>query len=142
MPGEPKSHIEDNYKPLCILVNGDGWAGKTTLCHILQSRKVGLIKLDDVIEMIHKSNDPVLMPTFCRVEPICMNIGMLSVMFERTIYEYFTTKIVEYTLELAQNYPLIILEGFTLSMPRIKAKLIELMESNDYIVWSLIKNTV
>lgn len=142
MPGEGKSYIVDNYKPLCIFVNGDGWAGKTTLCNILESRKVGIIKLDEIIQNIYESNDPVLMPHFAKVEPICLNIGILSIMFERTIPKYFAKKIVEFTIESAQNYPVIIMEGFTLSMPNIRSNLMQLLEDNNYVIWSLIKNSL
>ena len=142
MPGDPKSHIDDSYKPLCILVNGDGWAGKTTLCSILASRKVAIIKLDNIIQDIYELKDPVLMPYFSKVEPICLNIGMLSIIFESVLSEYFTIKLVEFILESARNYPLIIIEGFTLSMPNIRSELMQLMEANNYIIWSLIKNSL
>ena len=137
MPGPPKSHLDSDYKPICILIPGDGWIGKTTLCAQLQSDKVATISLDQMTQSVYDLNDPELMPLFERTQPLYLNIGILSTIFEESCPKYYAQKVFECSMKIAKDHPVIIMEGFTLTMCNIRESLEELLKKNNYIIWSL-----
>lgn len=139
MPGNAMDHLDQDFKTICILVSGLGGIGKTTLCGKLQSDKTITISIDHITETMSKLNDPILSPYFFISEPINYNIVTFSVLIDKNYPEYYAQIIFENIIKMVPKYPIIIIEGFTLSMPNIRKCLVETLERNNFVIWSLIR---
>ena len=139
MPGNAMSCLDPNYKTICILVSGPSGMGKTTICDKLQSDKTMLISMDHIHAVIRKFDDPILLPYFNEIGSSYQCINVFSALIEEFCPEYYAQKIFENIIETVACYPIIVIEGYTLSMPKFRKFLIEKLEEHNFIVWSLVK---
>lgn len=136
MPGLPIQPTDPKFLPIVIFLTGNSGIGKSTLANVLASTTVHHVILDHyIISLPSWSKSEKCINIHKKYSNVSYQIDLISKEIDDTCADEFANEIID--RECPNDKPVILVEGYTASLPRIRESMINKFKNRKYVIWSL-----